>query len=84
MRCVRLRNSEPPPLQYASEPEDARTEQHDAAGLRSRAARAGQRERFRRNRAQGVLKGFRHVESGPLVRSSYPADEQADEGMRIG
>jgi hypothetical protein len=34
--------------------------------------------------AHGVLKGFRHVESGPLVRSSYPADEQADEGMRIG
>jgi lipoic acid synthetase len=27
--------------------------------------------------------GFRHVESGPLVRSSYHADEQADAGTRI-
>ena len=28
-------------------------------------------------RADGLAMGFRHVESGPLVRSSYHADEQA-------
>lgn len=27
--------------------------------------------------------GFRHVESGPLVRSSYHAHEQADAGVRV-
>jgi lipoic acid synthetase len=26
--------------------------------------------------------GFRHVESGPLVRSSYHAHEQADAGAK--
>src|ERR1019366_3693745 len=45
--------------QYSSQAEDARTEQHDAAGLRSRRAVAFQGERFRRNRAQGVLIGRR-------------------------
>jgi hypothetical protein len=43
--------------QYSSKAEDARTEQQDAAGLRSPLGRAGQRERFRRNRANGVLIG---------------------------
>jgi lipoic acid synthetase len=32
---------------------------------------------------EGALKfGFRHVESGPLVRSSYHAHEQADVAAR--
>ncbi|MCW5765037.1 MAG: lipoyl synthase [Phycisphaeraceae bacterium] len=35
----------------------------------------GQFERFR---AEGLSRGFRVVESGPLVRSSYHADHQAD------
>src|ERR1039458_826271 len=43
--------------QYSSKAEDARTEQQDAAGLRSPLGRAGQRERFRGNRANGVLIG---------------------------
>jgi lipoyl synthase len=33
-------------------------------------------EEFRRLREIGMAKGFRHVESGPLVRSSYHAWEQ--------
>jgi len=28
-------------------------------------------------KAEGLAMGFRHVEAGPLVRSSYHADEQA-------
>jgi lipoic acid synthetase len=32
---------------------------------------------FAEYKAFGALLGFRHVESGPLVRSSYHADEQA-------
>ncbi len=34
-------------------------------------------------RTNRLQMGFRHVESGPLVRSSYHADEQADAGTRI-
>ena len=30
-------------------------------------------------REEGLLRGFKVVESGPLVRSSYHADTQADE-----
>jgi lipoic acid synthetase len=33
-------------------------------------------EEFRRLREFGMAIGFRHVESGPLVRSSYHAWEQ--------
>jgi lipoic acid synthetase len=32
---------------------------------------------FEELKAEGLAMGFRHVESGPLVRSSYHADEQA-------
>ncbi len=35
-------------------------------------------EEFRRLRQEALAMGFRHVESGPLVRSSYHAHEQAD------
>jgi lipoic acid synthetase len=31
---------------------------------------------FDRLKVEGLRLGFRHVESGPLVRSSYHADEQ--------
>jgi lipoyl synthase len=34
-------------------------------------------DEFAALRAEGLALGFRHVESGPLVRSSYHADEQA-------
>ncbi|MDY7109677.1 MAG: lipoyl synthase [Planctomycetota bacterium] len=34
-------------------------------------------EQFEMYRAEGLKRGFRVVESGPLVRSSYHADEQA-------
>ncbi len=34
-------------------------------------------EEFAALKADGLAMGFRHVESGPLVRSSYHADEQA-------
>jgi lipoic acid synthetase len=34
-------------------------------------------EEFAQLREEGLAMGFRHVESGPLVRSSYHADEQA-------
>jgi len=34
-------------------------------------------DEFAALKAEGVAMGFRHVESGPLVRSSYHADEQA-------
>jgi lipoic acid synthetase len=33
-------------------------------------------EEFRQLRQDGLTAGFRHVEAGPLVRSSYHADEQ--------
>ena len=35
-------------------------------------------EEFRRLKEEALRFGFRHVESGPLVRSSYHAHEQAD------
>jgi lipoic acid synthetase len=34
-------------------------------------------EEFRSLKAEGLRRGFKYVESGPLVRSSYHADEQA-------
>jgi lipoic acid synthetase len=34
-------------------------------------------DEFASLKREGVAMGFRHVESGPLVRSSYHADEQA-------
>jgi lipoic acid synthetase len=37
-------------------------------------------EEFEMLKREGLDKGFRHVESGPLVRSSYHADEQAPRG----
>jgi lipoic acid synthetase len=33
-------------------------------------------EEFARLREMGMAMGYRHVESGPLVRSSYHAEEQ--------
>jgi lipoic acid synthetase len=39
-------------------------------------------EEFTRLREAGLALGFRHVESGPLVRSSYHADEQAQLSAR--
>jgi lipoic acid synthetase len=35
-------------------------------------------EEFAFLREEAIQMGFRHVESGPLVRSSYHAHEQAD------
>ena len=35
-------------------------------------------EEFRRIEAEGLTMGFKHVESGPLVRSSYHAKSQAE------
>ncbi len=35
-------------------------------------------DEFRMLKEEGMAMGFRHVESGPLVRSSYHADEQSD------
>ncbi|HZW05838.1 MAG TPA: lipoyl synthase [Phycisphaerales bacterium] len=40
-------------------------------------------EQFARYKSVGLAKGFRVVESGPLVRSSYHADHQADELSEI-
>jgi lipoic acid synthetase len=37
---------------------------------------------FMKREALGM--GFRHVESGPLVRSSYHAHEQADSQAAVG
>ena len=39
-------------------------------------------EEFQLLRKVGLERGFRHVESGPLVRSSYHAHEQAQEAAR--
>src|SRR5271169_6039235 len=52
--------------QYASQAEDAGTEQHDAAGLRGGRRRAGatrgvDREGFRRNRAYGAFRSARRA-----------------------
>ncbi len=38
---------------------------------------------FRFLKEECLKMGFRHVESGPLVRSSYHAHEQADAGVRV-
>jgi lipoyl synthase len=35
-------------------------------------------DEFRMLKEEALARGFRHVESGPLVRSSYHAHEQAD------
>ena len=35
-------------------------------------------DEFARLREEGLALGFSHVESGPLVRSSYHAHEQSD------
>src|SRR5580693_4154293 len=40
-------------------------------------------EEFRFLKEESLKMGFRHVESGPLVRSSYHAHEQADAGTRV-
>jgi lipoic acid synthetase len=39
-------------------------------------------EEFEEIRVEAAAMGFGHVESGPLVRSSYHADEQVPEGSR--
>jgi lipoic acid synthetase len=39
-------------------------------------------EEFVQLRTEALAMGFEHVESGPLVRSSYHADEQIPEGRR--
>jgi lipoic acid synthetase len=41
-------------------------------------------EQFGVFKAEGLARGFKVVESGPLVRSSYHADHQADELSSIG
>ena len=40
-------------------------------------------DEFRLLKEESLKMGFRHVESGPLVRSSYHAHEQADAGTRV-
>ena len=40
-------------------------------------------EEFRFLKEEALKLGFRHVESGPLVRSSYHAHEQAEAGTRL-
>lgn len=40
-------------------------------------------EEFHYLKAQALCHGFRHVESGPLVRSSYHAHEQADVASHV-
>jgi lipoic acid synthetase len=39
---------------------------------------------FAELRHEGLAMGFKHVESGPLVRSSYHAERQIPEGARAG
>jgi lipoic acid synthetase len=41
-------------------------------------------EEFAQMKQEALRMGFRHVESGPLVRSSYHAHEQADSQARAG
>ncbi|MFM9996598.1 MAG: lipoyl synthase [Phycisphaerales bacterium] len=41
-------------------------------------------DQFDRFRGEGLARGFKVVESGPLVRSSYHADHQADVLTQIG
>ncbi|HZD31387.1 MAG TPA: lipoyl synthase, partial [Candidatus Angelobacter sp.] len=38
---------------------------------------------FRELKDASLAMGFKHVESGPLVRSSYHAHEQADAGTGV-
>ena len=38
-------------------------------------------EEFSRLKEEGLARGFRHVESGPLVRSSYHAHEQSSQAV---
>jgi len=40
-------------------------------------------EEFAQLKEEGLKRGFRHVESGPLVRSSYHAHEQAQNAQRL-
>jgi len=40
-------------------------------------------EEFRMLKHESLQMGFKHVESGPLVRSSYHAHEQADAGTGV-
>ena len=40
-------------------------------------------DEFRMLKDKSLNMGFRHVESGPLVRSSYHAHEQADAGSAV-
>ncbi len=39
---------------------------------------------FQQFKEEGLALGFRHVESGPLVRSSYHAEQQAGSGSAVG
>ena len=39
-------------------------------------------EEFKKLKEDGLAMGFRHVESGPLVLSSYHADEQSEEALK--
>ena len=41
-------------------------------------------EEFEALRREGIALGFKHVESGPLVRSSYHAERQIPDGVRSG
>ncbi|HZI92625.1 MAG TPA: lipoyl synthase [Patescibacteria group bacterium] len=41
-------------------------------------------EEFARLKTEGIARGFRHVESGPLVRSSYHAHEQDVQAASAG
>ena len=82
------RNSEQPPTQNAGQAEDARTEQHYAAGLRDRRSAIGatgaavaQGESFRRNRAQGVLIGGRRT--AVLIPVDRVANRAAGGGASI-
>ena len=40
-------------------------------------------DEFRMLKEKSLKMGFKHVESGPLVRSSYHAHEQADAGAAV-
>jgi lipoic acid synthetase len=40
-------------------------------------------EEFAFMKQEALAMGFRHVESGPLVRSSYHAHEQADSAAHV-
>ena len=40
-------------------------------------------EEFAELKEEGLRMGYRHVESGPLVRSSYHADTQVEDSLRL-